>query len=177
LIDIDFILTIAFIIGNFGLVIWLYFWARNINNVRNIIHLTELQVRPWVGPIDSSTVLKSTLSNDKAKYVIKIKNFGKTKTKNVTVNFLIQDHKFNRKTIINSPNESLDLGPLHPEMEKDYWFYIDSDKMQKARSNAADVYIGLYISYDFETKKNGYGMIGHFDSHENDFVKTEMWDD
>jgi len=92
LIDLDFIENIAFIIGSFGLVAWLYFWSRNINSVRHTIQLTELQVRPWVGPVDSGLVLKSTSSEGKEKYIIKIKNFGKTKTKNVHANFIIQDH-------------------------------------------------------------------------------------
>jgi len=73
--ELDFILNIAFIIGSFGLVTWLYFWSRNIRNVRITIHLTELQVRPWVGPVDSGIVLKSTSSEGKEKYIIKNKKF------------------------------------------------------------------------------------------------------
>ena len=69
------------------------------------------------------------------------------------------------------------LGTLLPEMETTYWFYIDSDEMKKARMYAAQVFIGIYISHEFSGGKNGYGLIGHFDSQKNGFVNTEMWED
>ena len=175
--ELDFILNIAFIIGSFGLVTWLYFWSRNIRNVRITIHLTELQVRPWVGPVDSGIVLKSTSSEGKEKYIIKIKNFGMTKTKNVTANFIIQDHKFNRENVIDSPNDRLDLGPLHPEMEKDYWFYVDSDTMQQARINHSQIFVGIHISYEAQEDSNGYGLMYQYNNQTDVFDRIETWDD
>jgi len=177
LIDLDFIENIAFIIGSFGLVAWLYFWSRNINSVRHTIQLTELQVRPWVGPVDSGLVLKSTSSEGKEKYIIKIKNFGKTKTKNVNANFIIQDHKFNRESVIDSPNERFDLGPLHPEMEKDFWFYVNSDLIQQATSNHSQIFIGIYMSYESQEDSNGYGIMYQYNNQTDVFDRIETWDD
>jgi len=175
--ELDFIQNIAFIIGSFGLVTWLYFWTRNIRSVRTIIHLTELQVRPWIGPVDSGIVLKSTSSEGKEKYIIKIKNFGKTKAKNVTTNFIIQDHKFNKEIIMDSPNERFDLGPLLPEMEKDYWFYIDSDLIQQTISNHSQIFVGIYISYEFQEDSNGYGLMYQYNNQTDVFDRIETWDD
>jgi len=167
---------IAIIFGEAALVVMTFLIWKEIAHIREAFHFTKLHSRPWVGPSDGK-ISRDKDSKNKEKYVIKIKNFGKSPAKNVTVNFIVQDQKLSRGSVKNSHGDKFSLGPLLPEMEKNYWFYIDSDKMQKARSNAADVYIGLYISYELLHGKNGYGMIGHFDSHENDFVKTEMWED
>ena len=177
MIDLDFIEKISWIFGYSSLGVMAILFSRTFRDVQKTTELIKLESRPWVGPVSGDILSESRIYN-KEKFLIKIKNFGGTPAKNVTVNFITQDHKLNReKTKKSQDIENDNLGSLLPSMETSYWFYIDSDKMQKARSNSTEVYIGLYISYDFEKKKNGYGIIGHFDSHENDFVKTEMWED
>ena len=167
---------ISIVFGEFALVAMTVLIWKEISHIREAFHFTKLHSRPWVGP-SSGNISRDKDFDEKEKYVIKIKNFGKSPAKNVTVNFIVQEQKLSKNSVKNSQDNKFSLGPLLPEMEKNYWFYIDSDKMQKARSNAAEVYIGLYISYDLLHGKNGYGIIGHFDSHENNFVKTEMWED
>jgi len=176
LIDLDLMEKIFWIFGYSALGVMALLFSRTFNDVKKTTELIKLENRPWVGP--SGDIFSEPSTDNKEKFLLKIKNFGESPAKNVTVNFITQEHELDKEKTKNSQDiKKENLGSFLPSMEASYWFYIDSDKMQKARSNAADVYIGLYISYDFETKKNGYGMIGHFDSHENDFVKTEMWED
>ena len=177
MIDLDFIEKISWIFGYSSLGVMAVIFSRAFRDVKKTTELIKLEHRPWVGPVSGDILSESSIEN-KEKFLIKIKNFGKIPAKNVNVNFITQDHKLDReKTKKPKDIENDNIGSLLPSMETSCWFHIDSDTMQKARSNAAEVYIGLYISYDFEKKKSGYGMIGHFDSHENDFVKTEMWED
>jgi len=167
---------IAMILGMFSLVGMAVVIWKEISHLKKSTFLKKLSSMPSVATHGNIITIPNSDSK-KEKFSVKIKNFGETPADNVSGHFITKDHTISRGSVENSQDNQVNMGPLLPNMEASYWFYIDSDKMQKARSNAADVYIGLYISYDFETKKNGYGMIGHFDSHENDFVKTEMWED
>ena len=177
MIDLDLAEKISWIFGYSALGIMAVLFSRTFRDVKKTTELIKLENRPWVGPVSGDILLEPSIDN-KEKFLIKIKNFGETPAKNVIVNFITQDHNLDReKTKKSQDIENDNIGSLLPSMEASYWFHIDSDTMQKARSNTAKVYIGLYISYDFEKEKNGYGIIGRFDSHENDFVKTEMWDD
>ena len=65
----------------FALVVWLFFWGREIKGTRNVLNLLKLTNRPWVGPIDGSVI--SSKSDDDKKFLIIVKNFGQIKAKNV----------------------------------------------------------------------------------------------
>ena len=172
----EIIAEIAIILGMFSLVGMAVVIWKEISHFKKTSFLTKLENMPSVGPHGNIIGIINS-DSQKEKFLIKIKNYGETPADNVTGNFITQDHSLSKKSVKNSHDNQINIGPLLPSMESDCWFHIDSDTMQKARSNVAEVHIGLYISYDFEKKKSGYGMIGHFDSHENDFVKTEMWED
>lgn len=74
------------------------------------------------------------------------------------------DHKFN-------------LGPLLPNMEKHYWFLINSDLIKKANNQEAQIFIALFFGYEAIGKPSGYGMISQYDPKTNAFVHKDMWVD
>ena len=73
--------------------------------------------------------------------------------------------------------DKFSLGPLLPNMEKRYWFFIDSGAMQKAKDGNIQIFVALYFPYEFAGGRSGYGMISHFDTNANAFVHKDMWVD
>jgi len=175
--ELDLLVDIALIAGESALVAMTILIWKEIVHIDEVFKFTKLQSQPWVGPSDGNILSDPNPPLGKEKFIIKLKNFGKTPAKNVTIHFISQNKKLSKSSLQESNVNKFSLGPMLPNMEKSYWFYLDSDEMQKARKNAAQVFIGIYISYEFSGGKNGYGLISHFDSYEDGFVKTEMWED
>lgn len=111
-------------------------------------------------------------------FAITIKNYGEIPASNVVATFMIRTEDMTRDILKkSSPDDCFTLGPLLPNMEKCYWFFIDSDLIQKAKNGSAQVFTALYFSYEHVTGKSGYGMISRFDAKANTFVHKEMWID
>jgi len=170
-------MLVSLVYGSIAIVVMAFLVTNAFQKVKKTDKMISLQSQPWVAPSDGSILLDPNSPPDKEKFIIKLKNFGKTPAKSVTIHFISQNQKPSKKDLQESNVNKFSLGPMPPNMEKSYWFYLDSDEMQKVRKNTAQVFIGIYISCEFPGGKNGYGLIGHFDSHEDGFVKTEMWED
>ena len=172
--ELDLLVQVAETIGMFALVVWLFFWSREIKGTRNVLNLLKLTNRPWVGPIDGSVI--SSKSDDKKKFLIIVKNFGQIKAKNVKVNFTVQNQKPTKKQLITSNVSTSNLGSLMPKLETNYSFLVDSNKIQKAKTNNEPLFLGLYFSYEFESMKSGYGLINQYNPQSRSFERIETWD-
>jgi len=71
--------------------------------------------------------------------------------------------------------ESFNLGPMLPNMEKHYWFFIDCDLVDKAKEGKEKIFIILYFEYPVSGGKSGYGMISEYNSDIDGFAHKEMW--
>jgi len=166
---------IATIFGMFALVGMTVLISIEISHVKIYHKMEKLSITPSIGAINNT--LFGTKLNNKEKFIIKLKNFGETPAKTVTVYFTLQNKTPTKEKLYDNKENDLDLGPMLPFMEKSYWFYVDSDVMQKLRKNEEQIYACLFISYESEGGKYQYGIVYKYDSHEDGFVKTEMWED
>jgi len=149
--------------------------TREISQLKTTYKLSKFSSSPSIGAINNT--IFGTISNNKEKFIIKLKNFGELPAKAVTAYFTTQNKILTKETLHSSKENELDLGPILPNMEKSYWFYIDSDVMKNARNNEEQIYVCLSISYESLDGKYRYGIVYKYDSHKNGFVKTEMWED
>jgi len=62
-----------------------------------------------------------------------------------------------------------------PNMEKHYWFFIDSELIQKAKEAKIKIFIALYFEYPITEGTSGYGMISEYNSKMNSFIHRDMW--
>jgi len=137
----------------------------------------ELRFRPWIGP-SSGIELMRTTSEGKQQFVITIKNYGQAPASNVVAMFMMKNEMPTRDTLRSSDGiDKFSLGPLLPYMEKRYWFFIDSDTIQKTKDGNAKIFVALYFTYEFSGGRSGYGMISHFNAETNTFAHKDMWVD
>lgn len=152
------------------------FW-RAIKQMEHTVKLSRIQTeqrfRPWIGPFNQISTLEE--NNGKVKFDIGIKNYGEIPSTNVIAYFTTKPELISRKDLEN-PEQKYDLGPLLPNMEKHYWFFLDSEKIKEAKKGNSEIYTGLYFSYaSRDGKENGYGLISKYDSKEDSFVHKDMW--
>jgi len=166
---------IATILGMFALVGMAVLVSMEISHGKIHNKIEKLSGNPSIGAINNT--LFGTKLNNKEKFIIKLKNFGETPAKAVTVYFTLQNKTPTKEKLYDNKENDLDLGPMLPFMEKSYWFYMDSDEMQKVRKNEEQNYACFFISYESEDRKYQYGIVYKYDSHEDGFVKTEIWED
>lgn len=142
---------------------------------------TEHRFRPWVGPSNSIKYLGS--SNDleqkeKHQFDVLIKNFGELPANNVTAMFKMSTELIGKDSLQNLTwDDKFSLGPLLPNMEKHYWFFVDFESIQKVKENKIQIFVILYFEYEAVGKKNGYGMISKYDPNVNGFIHKDMWVD
>ncbi len=169
--------SIGTAIGTIGLVV--LFWM-TIKQLEETVKLTRIQsqyrFRPWVGPI-SSIEHMSTTPDGKEQFSITVKNYGEIPSSNVTAKFMMKNELLKRDAIKLDGISSFSLGPLLPNMEKRYWFFIDSDMIQKAKNGNAQIFTLLYFQYEHHSGNSGYGLSSRFDGATNSFVHTDMWID
>jgi hypothetical protein len=154
------------------------FW-KTIKQLDETVRLSKIQsnyrFRPWIGPINSIQHMSS--ADGKEQYSITIKNYGEIQSPSVIVKFLTRIEPIKREMMESGNTETFNLGPLLPNMEKRYWFYIDSSTVQKAKSGDLQVYTLIYFQYEHHNGTSGYGAISRFDSGMNTFLHTDMWVD
>ena len=62
-----------------------------------------------------------------------------------------------------------------PNMEKHYWFFIDSERIKKAKEGKTKIFIALYFEYPLTQGTSGYGMISEYIPKMNSFIHKDMW--
>ena len=155
------------------------FW-KTIKQLEETVKLSRIQsihrFRPWVGSLNSIELMST--SQGRQQFSITLKNYGEIPASNVVAMFMMKNEMITRDALKNSNGaDSFNLGPLLPNMEKRYWFFIDSDLVQKAKDGNAQIFISLYFAYEHPGGKSGYGMVSHFDTKINGFVHKDMWVD
>jgi hypothetical protein len=170
--------SIGTAVGTIALV--LLFW-KTMQQLEETVKLTKIQAnyrfRPWIGHFSNVQHI-STTPDGREQFSIAVKNYGEIPATNVIVKFITRK-ELPTKDILKIPEgmENFSLGPLLPNMEKRYWFFIDSDLIQKVKNDTGQVFILLYFSYDHHVGSSGYGLISHYDKASNSFIHDEMWID
>jgi hypothetical protein len=137
---------------------------------------TEYRLRPWIAPNSNITKMENSM-NEKLQFDISIKNYGRLPANKILAKFK-KDTKMLSKSDINSQNlDSYDLGPLLPDMEKHYWFFIEKDLWEKAQRGEEKIFTLIYFEYQSPSGKSGYGMLSEFNPNSNNFIHKDMWID
>jgi len=183
MVDLDFELVVKLVSVGSGIatVLVVYLLWKTVRHMEETTRLSKVQVahrfRPWVGPSSGIEFMRTTPEGQE-QFAITLKNYGELPASNVTAMFAMKDAMPTRD-VLKTPDsiDKFSLGPLLPNMEKRYWFFIDSDVMQKAKDGNIQIFVGLYFAYEFAEGRNGYGMISYFDKDANTFVHKDMWVD
>ena len=155
------------------------FW-KTIKQLEETVKLSRIQsihrFRPWIGPLNSIEFMST--NQGRQQFSITLKNYGEIPASNVVAMSMVKNEMMTRDALKNSNGaDSFNLGPLLPNMEKRYWFFIGSDLVQKAKDGSAQIFISLYFAYEHPGGKSGYGMVSQFEPKINGFVHKEMWVD
>ena len=159
-----------------ALVFLLYRTVKQLEATVNLSRIqTDYRFRPWIGPFNSIKPLPS--KGEKNQYECTIKNYGEIPAQYVKAYCKIDTKLMDRDVFKQSPGQTFNLGPLLPNMEKHYWFFIDSDLIKKALDGSDKIYSALYFEYPVSGGKSGYGMISEYCSKDNGFIHKDMWVD
>ncbi len=180
MVELEVVEKLIAIASGIATVLVVYLLWKTVRHMEESARLSKIEVvhrfRPWVGP-SSGIEFNGNAQQGKQQFVIKLKNYGELPASSVTAKFIMKEQMPTRDVLKAEGVDSLNLGPLLPNMEKRYWFFIDSETIEKAKSNNAQVFVVLYFEYVFPQGRSGYGMISQFDSNANIFVHKDMWVD
>jgi len=137
---------------------------------------TEYRLRPWIGPTGSINKMEHSI-NEKCQFDIAIKNFGELPASGVTAKFKMDTKMLSREDAKSSDLESFDLGPVFPNMEKHYWFFIEPELWKKTLEGQEKLFTIIYFEYKTGAGKSGYGMISEYVPSSQNFVHRDMWID
>lgn len=115
--------------------------------------------------------------NDKIQFEVKIKNFGELPASGVTAKFTFDNNKIERINITDNPKNIFNLGPMLPNMEKRYWFFLEPDLWEKILSGQEKLFTGVYFEYSANQNRNGYGIISEYVFTSRNFIHYDMWID
>ena len=137
---------------------------------------TEFRFRPWIGPLNEIRKVEQSV-NDKVQFDVSIKNFGELPAKSVVVKFKMDTKMLKRDVLQSNGVETFNLGPVLPNMEKHYWFFIEPELWEKAKIGTEKLFTILYFEYEGSVGKSGYGMISEYTSSTGNFTHRDMWTD
>ena len=134
---------------------------------------TEFRFRPWIGPLNSIKAIGE--ADGKNQFDVALKNYGELPATYLKASFKM-DTKMMDKNALNSDQiEKFNLGPMLPNMEKHYWFFIDCELIKKAQESQEKIFIALYFEYPITGGTSGYGMISEYNPKMNSFIHKDMW--
>ena len=136
---------------------------------------TEYRLRPWVGPLTGIKKTENSI-NGKVQFSITIKNFGELPASGIKAKSTV-DIKMLTRDSLKQPLTEFNLGPLLPNMEKNYWFFVEPEVWDTITDGNETLFVALYFEYPSLTGKNGYGMISEYNKNNNSFVHKDMWID
>lgn len=137
---------------------------------------TSLRFRPWVGPSTGIKFLDDS-TDAGSQFEIVIKNYGEIPAESVNVFFMLDTKLIERNKLDLSKADVFNLGPVLPNMEKRYWFFVDNDLMEKAKNGEEKIFTLLYFQYKISAGTSYYGMISEYQSKDNKFIHKDMWVD
>ena len=178
MVDLDQLEQIFVILNTLGTIVLIFFFWKTLKHLEEASRVSKIQAnyrfRPWVGPTNSIKLIST--ENNRHQFSIEIKNYGEIPASNVVATYKMKSEMMARDLIKNPDGlESFSLGPLLPNMEKRYWFFIESDLIQNAKDGSKEIFTLLYFTYEHIGGKSGYGMISHFDPKTNSFLHKDMW--
>jgi len=161
-------------LATIALVILLWRTLKQFESTASLSRLeSEYRFRPWIGPINSIKYLKT--QDGKYQFDVGVKNFGEIPASNVVAMYSMKNELIDQSNAMTNPEHKFDLGPLLPNMEKHYWFFIDSELIKKSQDGSEKIFVSLYFEYDAMSKKSGYGMISEYLPKTNSFAHKDMW--
>ncbi len=134
---------------------------------------TEFRFRPWIGPVSSIKHIGE--SNGKEQFDVTIKNYGELPATFVKASFKMNTETIKKQDLKFEEKETFSLGPMLPTMEKHYWFFIDSQTIQKAKKDELKIFVALFFEYPITNGNSGYGMISQYNPQTGGFVHSDMW--
>ncbi len=135
----------------------------------------EFRFRPWIGPVNSIKAMGE--ANGKNQFDVAMKNYGELPATELVASFKMDTKMMDKEVLKGEDVESFNLGPMLPNMEKHYWFFIDCDLVEKAKRDEIKIFIALYFEYPTNSDKSGYGMISEYNPKMNGFMHKNMWVD
>lgn len=163
-------------IGTIALVI--LFW-KTIKQLEETVKLSKIEAnyrfRPWVGPSSSIEFLSN--KNGLEQFTITIRTYGELPAGTVIAKYFMKNALPTRDMLKSNETTSFNLGPLLPNMEKHYWFFIDSNLIQKTKADNVKIFVMLYFQYEHLGGNSGYGLISRYDAPSKSFVHVDMWID
>ena len=135
---------------------------------------TEFRFRPWIGTVNSIKLL-GVNSDGKSQFDVTIKNYGELPATYVKAAFRLETELFKKEDLKFQEKDIFNLGPMLPSMEKHYWFFIDSEIMQKAKEGKEKIFIAVVFEYPITNGNSTYGMISQYIPEKNGFVHKDMW--
>jgi hypothetical protein len=169
--------SIATAVATIALVFLLYQTVKQLEVTVEVSRVqTEYRFRPWIGHVGSIKKMNDSINGDR-QFEITIKNFGELPASNVTASFVLSKNILKREEVKLQKSSSFELGPMLPNMEKHYWFFIPHDVLKKGDEEEEKIFIGLFFSYPMSGKESGYGLISEYNSSTHDFIHRDMWID
>ena len=162
----DLLLVISQIGTAFATIALVVILFKTVKQLEHTVELSQIQTkyrfRPWIGPISNIIPLNRSMNN-RHQFDVVVKNYGELPAKEVTVWFRAGTEMLSKKNLQAKGVETFNLGPILPNMEKHYWFFIDSDMWKKAEHGVEKIFVIIYFEYMAINKKSGYGMISEYD--------------
>ena len=160
-----------------ALVVMLYKAVKQMKSSVKLAQIqTEFQFRPWIGTSERFERIEPSI-NDQIQFEVIVKNFGELPASTVTAKFVSDNKMINRQTVTSKSASKFVLGPMLPNMEKRYWFFIDQDRWKKILDGQESLFTGIYFEYQANSQSNGYGIISEYVPASKNFVHNDMWID
>ena len=160
-------------IGTVALAIALYKTFRHLEITTKMSKIeTEYRLRPWIGPSSGIQRMDDSI-NGNIQFSITIKNFGDLPGSAVKAKSIVDTKPLTRDSLKKSTE--FNLGPLLPNMEKSYWFFVTPSMWQNISKNKETLHVAIYFEYSSLSGLNGYGMISEYVNQS--FVHKDMWVD
>jgi len=175
--SLEFFATIGHLMTGFGTVVLVIMLLKTFRHLEAATRMskveTEYRLRPWVGPSTGIKKVDNSI-NGKIQFSITLKNFGELPASGVKAKSIV-DTKMLTKESLQQPLAEFNLGPLLPNMEKNYWFFIEPEMWDKITNGTETLFTALYFEYPSLAGKNGYGMISEYNKNNDSFIHKEMW--
>jgi hypothetical protein len=179
-VDLEILQTVGSIgtaVATIALVFILYKAIKQMESTVKLTQIqTEYQLRPWIGSSARFQRIEPSINN-MVQFEVIVKNFGELPASGVDAKFVSSDKLIDRHALMSLPETVFALGPMLPNMEKRYWFFIEKQRWADVESGKASLFTGIYFNYQVNSRQNGYGIISEYSSSSKNFIHKDMWID